>query len=264
MTRSRESVKDASRAGFTLIEVMLFLAISGLLLVGVLGGTYSAIGIQRYNDSLRSFAEFLRQTYGEVISPESLGAGNSNHDAVYGKLLVFGLEGNRVPNTIYSATIVGNVDIPHNQSGFMSELKSVEARLFCGNTEQSSTLSSYIPLWESRILKASDSKLNQNSAPFVGSIIIARSPTSGTVHTAYSTETFNLRDNCSPENTSASTQFKDYVNKTPEGFSANEDLDFCLLSENSNIVRDVRLTADGRNTSAINILTADEGGSRCH
>jgi len=65
--------KSRSKRGFTLIEVSIFLAITGLLLIGVLGGTYSNIARQRYNDSVRSFAEFFRQMYAEVISPETLG-----------------------------------------------------------------------------------------------------------------------------------------------------------------------------------------------
>ena len=62
--------RKTEKKGFTILEVMLFLAITGLMLIGVIGGTYSAIASQRYTDSVRSFAEFLRQTYAEVISPE--------------------------------------------------------------------------------------------------------------------------------------------------------------------------------------------------
>jgi prepilin-type N-terminal cleavage/methylation domain-containing protein len=56
--------------GFTIIEVMIFLAISGLLLVGVLIGTGTTIARQRYNDAVQSFAEFLRQQYSFVINPQ--------------------------------------------------------------------------------------------------------------------------------------------------------------------------------------------------
>ena len=77
-----------TKKGFTLIEVMLVLGLTGLLIVGMLGGTFTAIAHQRYNDSVRSFAEYLRTVYGEVLSPESLGAGNSMSEAVFGKILV--------------------------------------------------------------------------------------------------------------------------------------------------------------------------------
>lgn len=53
--------KQSAQKGFTIIEVMLVLAISALILLGALGGTYSSIRAQRYNDSVRAFAESLRQ-----------------------------------------------------------------------------------------------------------------------------------------------------------------------------------------------------------
>ena len=56
--------------GFTIIEIMIFLAITGLLVVGVLVGTGSTIARQRYNDAVESFAEFLRRQYSFVINPQ--------------------------------------------------------------------------------------------------------------------------------------------------------------------------------------------------
>ena len=119
-----------AHAGFTLIEVMLFLAVTGMILIGVLGGTYANIATQRYNDSVRSFAEFLRQVYSEVISPESIGSsdpdsqdvGSSNDQAIYGKLIVFGLEDEAATDRIYTATIVGDVTPPTTSNGFIADL----------------------------------------------------------------------------------------------------------------------------------------------
>ena len=79
-----ESSSEEVKQGFTIIEVMLVLAITGLMLVGVIAGTYSSIATQRYNDSVRSFSEFLREIYAEVISPQSLGEGNSDTPAGQG------------------------------------------------------------------------------------------------------------------------------------------------------------------------------------
>ena len=256
-----------SKLGFTLIEVSIFLAITGLLLVGVLGGTYSNIARQRYNDSVRSFAEFFRQIYGEVISPETLGSGNSNESAIYGKVIVFGLESpddddrKDQDNLVYTATLVGDVHIPNSTSGFIEELGQVNARLFCGNAndadEASSTLGVYTPLWGTKIHDI-------NEKPFRGTLIISRSPTSGTVHTAFTTEQFNIKEHCEPEDQSASSRFAEAIRETPHIFSTAEDVDFCLQSEASNIVRDIRIGADGRNTSAVNIISDDPEESKCH
>lgn len=258
MEQVRESDGQEVKKGFTLIEVMLFLAISGLLLVGVMGGTYRAISSQRYNDAVRGFSEYLRQIYAEVISPQSLGAGNSDESAIYGKILVFGLEDGSGETTVYSATLVGDTEIPTSSGGFVDELGVVNTGIFCGLEDGSfeSTVSSYHPLWQTRIE-------NTNKETFTGSVVIARSPSSGTVHTAYTTEQFDLASSCTPADHSASTRLTDALKRTPQIFSTSDDVDFCLKSEDSNVIRDVRIGADGRNTSAINILEVDSEENRC-
>ncbi len=61
-------MKQISQPGFTIIEVVLFLAISGLLAVGLMVGTGAAIQRQQYRDSVQSYANFLRNQYAQVIS----------------------------------------------------------------------------------------------------------------------------------------------------------------------------------------------------
>lgn len=52
--------------GFTIIETMLFLGIAGALTVGVFVGSGTAIGQQRYRDSVNSLKSFIQQQYSEV------------------------------------------------------------------------------------------------------------------------------------------------------------------------------------------------------
>lgn len=54
------------KVGFTIIEVMLVLAITGLLIAGVLVGLGSSIGTQRYQDSVSSFQAMLQQQYSDI------------------------------------------------------------------------------------------------------------------------------------------------------------------------------------------------------
>lgn len=54
--------------GFTFIEVMLFLAVTGLLAMGVLAGSGTAINQQRYRDSVNTLKSYIQQQYSEVTS----------------------------------------------------------------------------------------------------------------------------------------------------------------------------------------------------
>lgn len=49
--------------GFTIIEVMLFLAVSGALAAGVLGGSSVAINNQRYVDAVNSFKALVQEEF---------------------------------------------------------------------------------------------------------------------------------------------------------------------------------------------------------
>ncbi len=253
---------------------MLVLAISGLLLIGVLTGTYRSIGQQRYNDAVRGVAEYLRATYSAVMNPETFGGndadsfGSSDDTVILGKALVFGSEsGSRV----YSATLIGSATIPAGRSNFVDELKAVDAGFFCGETrnlgvtELGTSVSSYTPLWESSINQDYDSALGHNGGLLIGTLIVARAPSSGVIHTAFlEGETFDLKNECSPTNKTASTQFNSVLNSRPEDFNTTTAINFCVKSEDSAIIRDVRLSADGRNASAVNIIDADVEENKCN
>jgi type II secretory pathway pseudopilin PulG len=57
-----------TQTGFTIIEVMLFLAVTGALTVGLLVGSGVAIGQQRYRDSVSSLQSYIQQQYNKVIN----------------------------------------------------------------------------------------------------------------------------------------------------------------------------------------------------
>ena len=54
--------------GFTIIETMMFLAITGLLAVGILAGTGAAIAQQRYKDSVNSLQSFVQDQFSKVVN----------------------------------------------------------------------------------------------------------------------------------------------------------------------------------------------------
>jgi type II secretory pathway pseudopilin PulG len=57
------------RKGFTVIEVILFIAISSFLIIGLVMGVSSTIARQRYVDSVQDFADVLRTQYYAVSNP---------------------------------------------------------------------------------------------------------------------------------------------------------------------------------------------------
>lgn len=57
--------------GFTIIEVSLFLAISGLLAVGLMAGWTTNINRQRYNDMVNTFKSDIQQVFTEVENPQN-------------------------------------------------------------------------------------------------------------------------------------------------------------------------------------------------
>lgn len=269
------------KSGFSLIEVMLVLGISGLMLVGLLAGTFSSISSQRYTDAVRSFAEYLRSVYNEVISPESLGYGNSN-TAVLGKIVTFSPDNQNEHGepVVYSATIVGKANANYNSggtsNGIAGELASpsVEAQLYCGESggvisdeHANSTVEYFIPLWQTRFLQPNDPSLGMTYGPdntFTGTFIIARAPSSGTVQTAYNKDLFyNLKDHCRPEDNSASNKLKQDLVDYADQFMQSNSVDICIKSDDVRSVRAVQIIAGGRNTSAVSVLNADDEGNKC-
>lgn len=54
--------------GFTIIEVMLFLGVTGLLTIGILAGSGVAINQQRYRDSVSTLKSFFQQQYNQAAN----------------------------------------------------------------------------------------------------------------------------------------------------------------------------------------------------
>lgn len=54
--------------GFTIIETMLFLAITGMLIIGVMIGVGASIDRQRYKDAVASFKDLIQSQYADLGS----------------------------------------------------------------------------------------------------------------------------------------------------------------------------------------------------
>jgi type II secretory pathway pseudopilin PulG len=174
-------MKPLNEVGFTIIETMLFLAITALLILGVLAGTGSSINTQRYRDSITSLQAFLQQQYSDVSNVSN----DSSNNACYGDETTDNLRGQS------NCVILGRYITTTNNSqtlsvesviGYISPDSVVESNDLAAIQDykiQISSLNSenYDIEWNSSLV------FPGGSQPATISILIVRSPISGIIRT---------------------------------------------------------------------------------
>ena len=235
------------RRGFTIIEVSLFLALSGLLMVGLIVGTNASISRQRYNDSVNNFAEYLRTAYNDVsnisndnpnsseVSGNEQGKAGRSKYAVYGKLLTFGEPGTTISEA-QAYDVVGYAVNSSNiiDSDTLSILRKVQANIVydkddtIGSNYQFYRRVTYTAPWGASFEQP-------NGYRYYGAVLIVRSPVSGIIHTysrAYtSSNMLNISQDFSPDNAYVYNLFKNLLN---DGELSREDVNICIDSEDNN------------------------------
>lgn len=105
--------------GFTIIETMLFLAVSGVLAIGIITSAGYALNVQRYRDSAMSFISYLQSQYDRVINVQNNRSSDLTCTAEAG--IQQSSNAGTLPGTT-NCTIIGVYlkTIPDN-SGFSSE-----------------------------------------------------------------------------------------------------------------------------------------------
>lgn len=244
------------------------------MLIGLIGGTFTSIARQRYNDSVRDFAEFMRRMYSEAISPQSLSnsgtVGSDTNRAILGKIIEFNSDGK-----IYTATIVGNADAHKSDNlDFITEFteqnsvpgsKATNASIYCGDAVNPSSVQEYTPLWEAELVPAnnmSNTMKDPSTERLIGTMIIGRTPTSATIHTIFAPgRVYGINENCSAANANfqldLDNQHRYPDNPAYQVFGIEDTVGICIKSDNSAVRREIRIAADGRNSSAIWIRNTD-------
>ncbi len=267
----------STKLGFTLVEVSLFLAITALLFFGVTLGVRGSISQQRYNDSVQSFAEFLRSEYSEVANVEHTGTGTSEQ-AIYGKLLSFGetydLAGNNiglVDNKVFSYTVIGDVgDGCANEpsggtvcpDGVLGILQNLNVRITTSDNKLAGISQEYSPKWGAEIQNTK--VYNGGYELFEGSVLIVRHPETGMIHTFFN-------EGKTEVNFAIKGGFE--IPSLPlvdaDGNSSlwkAQEIDFCvnpLGRAETNMRRDVRIAKNARNASGVEIINQDGADNRC-
>lgn len=254
------------KRGFTLIEVSLFLAITGALFVAVTIGVQNSIFQQRFNDSVQNFEEFLRTAYAETMNVQNTGNGRSG-EAIYGRLITFGekhgLSGERITdesvNNIYMYDVIGKIgDI--GTGNVLSTLNNLSATVTIekdGEVKPAGIIENYVPRWGAVIEKTDEYK------PFVGAILIVRHPNSGVAYTyvknGETIEVNEMINNANGLGTSVSIDWEAY------GFKI-EQVDFCVNpvgGEQRSNRQDVRIITGAKNGTGIELVPESAEGYAC-
>ncbi|MBQ6320835.1 hypothetical protein IJI17_01260 [Candidatus Saccharibacteria bacterium] len=263
-------VKAFRPRGFTVIEVSLFLALSGLLMVGLIVGTNASISRQRYNDSVNNFAEYLRTAYNDVanISNDNNyggenGAGRSSY-AIYGKLLTFGETGTSY-SEVLAYDVVGYAVNSANvtDSDTLAVLNKVQANIvYNASAPPSSEYHFYRQIKYTAPWSASFEQPDGHR--FRGMILIVRSPVSGIIQTYHHVDNYVL-DIQSTFDPDSNNTFNNFKNLLAENKFVRGSIDICIDSEdNSNKRRrDVRIDKFAVNSSGVALIALDSEDNTC-
>lgn len=279
--------------GFTLVEVALFLGLTGLLFVGIIAGTSNSIVAQRFFDSTQSFAEFLRSVYSQVSNVEGVGTGRSDL-AIYGKMISFGqrydLTGERIPDDeqkIFIYDVVGSANVDVTGSGAAADLLyNVGANVaIVTATDVSGRITdmtvagiaeTYEPRWGATIertdARESAAVTDADNNLYEGTILVVRHPMSGTVNTLVSPAVIKVNElvlSDVRDYQRATTMLTDVLN-----ILANEDetthwqefkiqeVDFCVnpggMDEEAPLRWNVRLIENARNASGVETIDRND------
>ena len=312
------------KKGFTLVEIVLVLAITAAMLVAFMGTISARISRERYTDSTRGFADALRKVYSEVENVENgrtgsissqnqyctlagqaaalagdanaANTGNSSEAgfgyagrsscAIYGKLISFNEKTNGTGFNVYD--VIGKaIEFRGSAIGdnVLSSLKSVYADIISfvptGNAGKYSLKPagseySFYPDWNAWLEKPDGSR-------FSGEILIVRSPVSGAVHTYWLGKGLDFENFISNYQNKASGVLAEVANRAnSDGFAlakylnggtnsnsnfVTQDINLCVASGDFLIGlstrNNIRIKADGHNSSAIEIVSTDTGDNKC-
>jgi type II secretory pathway pseudopilin PulG len=171
--------------GFTIIETMLFLAISGFLFVAILASTGNSINVQRYRDSVNSLQSFLQKQYSDIVNVSNESAENSCNNTsiargqsdcvILGRFIVTANDGKSL--NVYKVIGFDNVNVD-SEDGDIATFQNYNVQLF-KNDSGEFDYETYDFEWG--VLLNNDIAGGGGVSSF--SVLLIRSPNSGMVRT---------------------------------------------------------------------------------
>ncbi|QQS21661.1 hypothetical protein IPM09_04050 [Candidatus Saccharibacteria bacterium] len=172
--------------GFSVIEVILFLGITGLVMAVLLAGVSTALNRERYHDAVNSFQDYLQGQYnlvanvnnsrepdavckdGKITVGETTDTGRGTSDCtIVGRVIYSSADG----YSVSSAQVYATVDAA-TLSGDDDAQVFRDAKLVVSPESERYTIG-----WSTQLVPQG------GSSPLAFSILIARTPTNGQLHT---------------------------------------------------------------------------------
>lgn len=180
-------MKSASfRKGFTLIEVILFLTISGLMLFGMMIGMSGSINRQRYDEVTSSLLDYLQSQYNlndniRNDRPNNLACDGSStseargwSDCTIAGRIVYSADGKTIQSRPVYATSDGDPGLVADEAAYLDSLGLIAAPdVLAGEN------TSYTVMWQTKVYTDKGNQDIQNDF----SVLILRLPTNGLTRT---------------------------------------------------------------------------------
>lgn len=239
-------------SGFTIIEVMLFLAITGLMMIGMLVGVGGSINRQRYEDAVYSFQDFLQGQYNLVDNVRN------NHPSNYicsgGAIVDSAVPGGEARGTSEDCTVVGRLITTSDGQNFTSEPVFATSSIFdttgsdatlldslqmtAGPTDSRADTDTYTLAWNTTLYTDRANPAASRDAQ----LLIFRMPTSGIIRTFF-------RD-------STTGPLNDFWN-----IAQPDEIALCVAPEGlvKSNPQGIRVLADATNASSVQRIPAGDG-----
>lgn len=199
--------------GFTIIELMLFLAVSGGLFAALLLGVNNGVVQQRYKDSVYSYSSFLQNQYSEVLNTRNEARTGNGYKCGTPGVEVASSPSETQPRGASDCVILGRAIEVENTSAEETQITSYKVigqtpAVANEDSNDIDAITSYSPKitteqsettkisWGSRLSSPSAGGSTSLSPGPVATFLILRSPMSGLIKAFTSTGEIpaNLRD----------------------------------------------------------------------